>query len=114
MVQVNYKRLTFAESGVNYVDFLLDTEELRSALSSLADEAGSVALINEDHGVVLLGEIDDLRERSDISVHREDTISNDEPVRASSGLEQQLLEIFHVHVLISQSLGLAQSDAVND
>jgi hypothetical protein len=92
----------------------VQAEELRCTLSSFADEASGVALVDIDVGVVLLSELVYLIEGRDVAVHREDAVSDDHPHAGLLRLLQLLLQVSHVQVLESILLRLAQPDPIDD
>ena len=73
-----------------------------------------MALIKEDESTVALGELVDLIKRSDVTVHGEDTISDDDSEAAVLSILELLLENLHVHVLVPHSARFAKSDSIND
>ena len=49
-----------------------------SPRSPLAQDAGGVSIVDDEHGVMLAGEASDLGERRDIAVHGEHALGQDE------------------------------------
>ena len=84
--------------------------------AGIAKEAGTVALVDVHHGVVLLRQRSDLVEFRDEAVHREGAIGADQlGARASRvGGLQLRFQIGHVAIGIAEAFGLAQADAVDD
>ena len=105
---------SFAEGGVDYVDLRLDSEEFGSSAASLADESSGVTLIHEEHTLMLLRQLNDLRQWGDVSIHREDPVRDNEPVRAALGLNEETLEVSHVQVLVAETLGLAETNTIDN
>jgi hypothetical protein len=70
-----------------------DAEVLVRAAAGLADEAGGVRVVDEDHRVVLLGEGDDLVELREVAVHREDAVGDDHAEALVLVLLELLLEV---------------------
>ena len=85
-----------------------------SAFAVLAHEAHSVAVVHHDQSAVFVGQVADALQVGDEAVHGEDTVGGDQLDAAVFGLFQLGLQVFHVVVLIAQSLGFAQADAVDD
>ena len=73
-----------------------------------------MGVVDHDHGVVALSELDDLAQRCHIAVHREDAIGDHHPEARAGALHELLLEVGHVAVGVPVSLRLAQADAVDD
>lgn len=92
----------------------MEAEQLRRAFAGLPDESSSVALVHIDVRVVLLGQLVDLVERSDVPVHREHSVSDDHPHSRCLELLELLLEVGHVQVLEASLLRLAEADTVDD
>jgi hypothetical protein len=84
------------------------------AAAGLADEAGSVAVVDEDHRVVLLGERDHLVQLDEVAVHREDAVGHDQAMPLVLVLLELLLQVLHVHVLEGVVMRRAQADAVDE
>ena len=73
-----------------------------------------MALINKGEGSISLGELVDLIEGSDITIHGENSIGDDHSQAAVLRILKHLLENLHIHVLVAESARLAESDAIND
>ena len=73
-----------------------------------------MALIDVDVSVIFLGEFIDLIQRSDISVHAEDSISDDHFDPSLLVGLQVFFQVGHVHVVVTGSFGFAEADAVDD
>ena len=102
------------QGGVDDVHAALHVEKLLRAAARLAEKPGSVALVYEDEGVVLLSKSLDIRQRTNIPVHGEDAVRDNETTPAVLSVGQHLLQVGHVLVFVAVLLGLAQPDAVND
>ena len=63
--------------------------------SRLAEEAGGVALVDEDEGAVSVGQASQLVQRRHVAVHGEDAVGDDQPHprRPVDGLFQLRLQI---------------------
>ena len=105
-----------AEGGVDDVDALHDAAVLGRAAAGGSHEAGGVALVDEDEGAVLVGEVADLGEGGDVAVHGEDAVGGDHlEARAGVGCLDELgLEVVHVHVGVAEALRLREAHAVDD
>ena len=73
-----------------------------------------MALINKGEGTVALGELVDLIERSDVTIHRENTIGDNHSQATVLRILKLLFENLHVQVLVAESASLTESDAIND
>ena len=73
-----------------------------------------MALIDKGEGTVALGELVDLIEGSDVSVHGENSVSDDYSQTTVLCILKLLLENLHVHVLVAESARLAKSDSIDD
>ena len=73
-----------------------------------------MALVHEGVGFELLGQINDIPQRSDVAVHREDAVCHDHDMALILGLVEAALEVLHVHMLVPESLGLAEADTIDD
>ena len=80
----------------------------------LADEAGGVRVVHEHHGVVLLGQRDDLVQLGEVAVHGEHAVGDDHAEALVLVLLQLLLQVPHVGVLVGVLHRLAQPHAVHD
>ena len=80
------------------------------------EEAGGVAVVDHDQGVVLVGQRPDVLQLRDVAVHREGAVGGDDDVASAvgPGLLQLGLQIGHVRVGEAVALGLAQPNAVDD
>ena len=72
-----------------------------------------MALIDKGEGTVALGELVDLIEGSDVSVHGENSVSDDYSQTTVLCILKLLLENLHVHVLVAESARLAKSDSID-
>ena len=70
--------------------------------------------LHHHHGVVLVGQVADLVQWSDVAVHGEHPVGDDHPQAAALGLLQFLLQVGHAVVLVVEHLGLAQLQAVDN
>ena len=66
-----------------------------------------MALVHKGEGTVAFSQRVNLVERSDISIHGEDSICDDNSEATVLSLLQLLLEDLHVQMLVTVSLGLA-------
>ena len=91
-----------------------DAAVLVRAAAGLADESRGVRIVHEHHGVVLLGQRDNLIELGDVAVHREHAVGDDQPEALVLVLLKLLFEMFHVGMLVGVLHRLAQPHAVHD
>ncbi len=103
-----------AERAGDDVDPALDAAMLGRAAAVLADEADRVAVVDHDHGVVLLGQVADALQIGDDAVHREDAVGGDQPEARVCGLLQLRLEVGHVVVGVAVAPRLGEPHAVDD
>ena len=103
-----------AEGAGEDVDAAVAAELLGDAVAGRADDTGGVALVDHHQGVVLLREVADLVHRGDVAVHGEDAVGDDDAEAAGLGLLELGLEVRHVGVGVTETLGLAKADAVDD
>lgn len=73
-----------------------------------------MAFINIDICIVFLSQFVDLIQWGDISIHRENSISDDDPHPGCFELLQLLLQVSHVQVFEASLLRLAQPDTIDD
>ena len=78
------------------------------------DEPDSVGVVDHNHGTILFGEVTDLRQRGNKPVHRENAVGGDHDVPAVLRSLQLGLKIGHVLVTVTEALGLAQPDPIDD
>lgn len=103
-----------AEGGGQEVNTTLGTSVLGGTTTGGTKVTSGVGLIDPDEGVVLVSEVADLLEGSDITIHGEDTIGDDDSVSLVLAALELLLKIGHVHVQVSQSLSLAETNTIDD
>ena len=73
-----------------------------------------MALVNHYEGVILLCQVADLVHRSDVSVHTEHSVSNDDAESLSLGLLETTLQVFHIGICVAVAYGFAETHTVND
>ena len=66
----------------------------------LAEYAKTMSLVYHDRAVVLMLELNDFRQVSQIALHREHTVNNDELDSLLRELREHALQIFHIVVLV--------------
>ncbi len=96
------------------LDLAAQVELLGGAAARLADHAGRVRLVDHHHGIVLRSEGVDLIERSDVAVHREHAVGDDQAVTLCLCGLQAVLQLFHVGIGVAVALCLAEAHAVDD
>ena len=87
---------------------------LLRAAAVRADEPDRVRVVDHDHRVVAIGELNDLWQWRHVAVHREDPVGDHHPKARVGALLQLLLQVGHVPVGVPVSLRFAQPDAVDD
>ena len=87
---------------------------LRGAAAVGTDEPGGVGVVDHHHRVVTLGEVADVAEPGEVSLHAEDAVGGDHPEPGRIRLLQLGLEVGHVAVGVDLPLGAAQPHAVDD
>ena len=73
-----------------------------------------MAVVDEHHSVVLLGEFGNLVQRCNVTIHTEHAIGDDQFPLATRVLLQDLFERSHVVMLVHRPRCLGQSDSVDD
>jgi hypothetical protein len=73
-----------------------------------------VAFIDESNCVVLFGELDNLWQWCDVSIHGEDSIGDNHSDSLVLCFYEDLFKVLHVQMVVSVSLGLAKSNSIND
>ncbi|MNX87941.1 hypothetical protein D3C86_1198950 [compost metagenome] len=85
------------------------------AAALVPEDARRVGVIDHDDGLVLLGDLDDVRQRRDVPVHREDAVGDDQGAAVVAlDLVEHPAQVRHVLVLEDGDLGAAQAAAVDD
>ena len=102
-----------AERADDDVDLVLEPGLGDGAAAAGAERAGAVRLVDDHAHVVAPGELDDLRQRRDVAVHREDAVGDDQRA-APLGLAQAPREVVDVAVVVDEGLGPRQPAAVDD
>ena len=95
----------------------VEVEMVDAAPAVPPEHPGRVGVIDVDDRVVLLGQLDDLRQLGDVAVHAEHAIGDDEdgPVRIGfADLPQGLAQGVHIGVREDLAARLRQADAVDD
>ena len=82
--------------------------------AACAEEAGGVRVIDHDQRAMAIGQIADLVELRDRSVHGEHAVGRDQTHARTLRVLQGLLELIHVVVGVAQAPRLAETNAVDD
>ena len=82
--------------------------------AALSEDTFAVAIVHVDHGPVFFGKGGHLVKGGDITVHRKDTVRNDEFAVRGFVCLQHRLEFTHVVVCIDRPRRLCQPNAVDD
>jgi len=88
--------------------------KLGGAASGGTDEADGVRVVDHDDRVVSVGEVADLSQPGEVTIHREHPVGGDEPAPCAFALGQARFELVHIAVGVAQPLGLAEADTVDD
>ena len=78
------------------------------------DDSDRMRIVNHHHRLVAVGEITDRTQVGEHAVHREHAVGGNEPIAGIAALLQALLELIHVVVVVTQTPGPAQPDAIDD
>lgn len=73
-----------------------------------------MALVYKGKCSVALSQLVDLVKRSDVAIHREHTIGDNDTKTAVLGLLEHLLKNLHVEMLVAKTACLAKTDSVNN
>ena len=105
-----------AERAGDDVDLAEHAAMLRRAAAARAHEAMGMAIIDHGQRVIGLRQRHDLVEPSDIAIHREDAIGDDQDVPRAIGprLFQLDFQVGHVGIGIAIAFRLAQPHAIDD
>ena len=76
------------------------TEVVADAATLASEDAEAVSLIDHQGGVVFVAELDHLIDLSDIALHREDAVGDDEFAVVGVVLLEETLEVFEVEMLV--------------
>ena len=100
----------FAQRARDDVDTAQCIPQFDGSTACLANEAGGMAFVHHDEGIILVGEVADAANLGDVTVHREDAVRDDDLEAVSSlvGGLQLLLEVLHVVVGEPIAGGLAR------
>ena len=94
------------EGAHSEIDPVLEPEELADAGAPLAQDAHTVGLVDHQPGAVALRALDDLGQRADVSLHREDPVHDHERATPIGvGALEHLLELVHLVVPERPQLG---------
>jgi hypothetical protein len=74
----------------------------------------AVSVIDHQQNIVLASDLVQLRQRSDIAIHAEDTIGDNQPLSVFAGLGDPAAQIIDIVMLISHDLRPAQPAAIDD
>ena len=106
------------EGGSDDVDLSEDTGVLRRATASGAQDPGRVGVVHGHYGVVLAGQLQNVRQPGDIALHREDAVGEHQSGAGVLRSLELLLQVGHVGVLVDRGAALAdrtgEADGVDD
>jgi len=86
---------------------------LQHAAPADAQYPHAVAIVDQNQGLVTVGEVADTVQLSNGPVHRENAVGNDHPAPGVGSLLQLGLKVGHVVVGVSEALGLTEPDAID-
>ena len=94
----------------------LDARPLRRAAALGADETRGVAIVNQNQGVVSIGQLANVAQFGEITIHREHAVGNDDDAAGAGGLRgfQLGFKVIHAAIGKAEALGLGEPDAVDD
>src|SRR5260221_12194113 len=104
----------FSRSNAENVVSADDAGQLMQTEAVRANEAGSVRVIHHDQRAVAIGQIADLLQLRDRTVHGKHAVRGDHAHARTLRVLQRLLELVHVVVGVPQAARLAQANAVDD
>jgi len=93
------------------LDLVENAQLLAGAAAGAAEDAGGVRIVDDEKGLVLFGQIDDLWQRRERAFHREDAIGHDHLVARAARRFQRAAQVGHVAVFVAFLLRLRQADA---
>ena len=96
----------FPEGRSDDVDLADQIVMLRGASAALAEHAGGVGVIHHQHGVVPAAQLDQVRQRRDGALHREDAVGDYQSGAAVASGGELGFEIRQVGVAVHGSLAL--------
>ena len=102
-----------AERADDHVDLAGEPGGGDRPASAGPERAGAVRLVDHQQAVVAAGELDELAQRRDVAVHREDAVGDDQP-RVGAGLAQAPLEVLDVAVAVDEGPRAGEPAAVDD
>ena len=105
---------SLTQCGCDDVNTALNTAVLSCAAACSADETCGVRVVDHDQSAELVSQIADALQVGNVAVHGEDAVCSDQLDAAILSLFQLSAQIFHVVVLVTESLSLAETDAVDD
>src|SRR5437773_6578110 len=94
-----------AERACDDIDMVQDAELFRRAAPAGAQDAGGMAIIDHNGGLIALSELTDFRKPSQVAVHGENAICGDELEPTAGRFTQTLFQIIHIGVLIAIPFG---------
>src|SRR5215469_5496628 len=100
-------------SGYN-VDAVADTVQFGRAAAVGPNEPHRVRVVDHDHRPVTVGQVTDLAEWRDVTVHGEHAVGGDEAASRVGASPELSFEVGHVAIAVAQPSGLAQPDPVDD
>src|SRR5439155_16354892 len=96
------------------VDPAIEAEMIDRTAAILAQHATGVGVVDHDQGAETLGPFHDAGQGSDVAVHAEDAIGDDQLHALVTMSFEMALEVVQIAVLEDRALGLREPDAVDD
>mmetsp|Transcript_76034 Transcript_76034/g.180955 ORF Transcript_76034/g.180955 Transcript_76034/m.180955 type:complete len:200 (-) Transcript_76034:587-1186(-) len=104
-----------SQCTVDDIHLVHDSAQLWRAPSSFAKKPCGMALVDKDLGVVSCSQVTYLLQGSDVTIHGEHAICDNQSVpRLVHEGNKNLLQVFQVQVLVAMPLCLAQANAIDD
>ena len=87
---------------------------IANTTSLTTEYTDAMSLVDHDRAIVLVLELYDLRKLSQVALHREYTINNDELNGIVRKILENTLEVFHIVVLIVKLCSKRETTTIND
>ena len=104
----------FAQRTHLDVDAAVQTEVVDDAAPTAPEHALAMRVVHHEHGAVRLGDLAQLVQRGDVTIHAEDPVAHDEPAAKLAVRGQLAAQVVHVVVRVADGARLAQPARVDD
>ena len=105
---------TLRECTHDQVNLVSKSEVVANTTSLLTEYADTMSLVNHDRAVVLVLELNDSRQVSQVALHREHAINHNQLNSLLRQLLKHALQVGHIVVLVVQLTGESQTTSIND